>query len=108
LARLPKGLCERIWWQPNAAARRASEQEIFRRYHDRMVADGASLYTPAQLHDDLRLALLAHLGGTVMWLGSVVLDDLTGRERALVEDVVASGQLFAALCDYAVDGHLPR
>jgi len=88
-------------------ARRASEQEILRRYHDRLVAGGVGRYTLDHLHADLRLALLGHLGATVTWLGSVAFDDLSGRERALVDDVVASGRLFAALLDNAVDGPLP-
>lgn len=87
-------------------ARRASEQEIFHRYHAHLIAGGVSLYTQAQLRDDLRLALLGQLGATVTWLGSVALDELTGREQALVDDVVASGRLFAALCDYEVNSHL--
>ncbi|HVA88925.1 MAG TPA: aminoglycoside phosphotransferase family protein [Chloroflexota bacterium] len=80
--------------------RRARELEILRRYHDRLVARGVDSYPLARLREDFRLALLCHLGATVIWLGSVALDGLAGRERALVDDVVGSGRLFTALDDY--------
>ena len=42
-----------------------------------------------------------------MGLGLVALDDLTGYERALVDDALMSGQLVTVPCDCAVDDHLP-
>lgn len=80
--------------------RRAVGQELLARYHALLVAQGVSSYSLQQLLDDCRLALLWNLAGTVGWLSSADLDQLVGREQALIEAALGDGKLITALQDY--------
>ncbi|HZO73173.1 MAG TPA: phosphotransferase [Ktedonobacteraceae bacterium] len=84
--------------------RRAVEYDLLRRYHERLVAGGITGYSFAQLMEDCQFVLLWLLGAKVVWLGSVDIDRLEGRERALVD---ASSMDFAALLDYNAGSLLP-
>jgi len=81
--------------------RRAAEIDLLRRYHERLVAHGVRGYPLERLQDDVRLALLWQLAGTVGWLAGADPDRLAGRERALAEAAVGDGRLVAALLDHA-------
>jgi Phosphotransferase enzyme family len=84
--------------------RRAAEDALLDRYATLIGEHGVRDYGVDDLRRDCRLALLAVLGGTVGWLTSLDANELTGRERALQEAVLADGRLFAALLDHDVNG----
>ena len=78
--------------------RRAVEGDLLRRYHELLVAGSIAGFSFSQLMEDCRLALLWLLGAKVMWLGSVDVDGLRGREQALVDASLTDG--FTALLDH--------
>jgi hypothetical protein len=82
--------------------RRIAEEGLFARYTTLLADHGVDGYGVDELRADCRLALLALLAGTVGWLTSVDANDLTGRERALQEAVLADGRLVAALLNHDV------
>ncbi len=86
----------------DADARRAAESDLLRGYHDVLVAHGVTGYSHDQLWRDYRLALLCILANIVNWLGSVDLDSLAGRERALTLAFIDDGRLVSALLDNTV------
>ncbi len=88
--------------------RRAAADDLLGLYHALLVAHGVSDYSMQQLREHCRLALLWNLAGTVGWLSSVDLEQLRGRERALVDAALGDGRLMAALQDYAVVALFPR
>lgn len=85
--------------------RRAVEDDLLRRYYHLLVESGVTGYSFAQLMEDCRLALLWLLGANVMWLGSIDIASLGGREKALVDATLEDG--FAALLDYDAGSLLP-
>lgn len=96
-----------IFGSLEVAVRRDNEHDLFRRYHELLIAAGVTGYTSDRLLADCRLALLWQLAGTVTWLGSAAVDDLAGRERDLVEAVFESNRLFAAVLDHDAGALLP-
>ncbi|MGH2494434.1 MAG: oxidoreductase family protein [Ktedonobacteraceae bacterium] len=87
------------------ATRRAVEDDLLQRYYELLIEGGVTGYNFAQLIKDCRLALLWLLGANVVWLGSLDIDSLKGREKALVEASLQDG--FAALLDYDAGSLLP-
>ena len=86
--------------------RRTAEGALLQRYATLLAEHGVRGYTVEDLRADCRLALLAWLAGTVGWLTRLDPDELTGRERALQEAVLADGRLLAALLDHDVSAIL--
>jgi len=86
--------------------RRAVEDDLFQRYHKLLQACGVTGYDFLQLMEDCRLVLLWLVGAKVVWLGSLDMESLSGRERALV-DVSLTEDSFAALLDHRADSLLP-
>lgn len=85
---------------------RTVENELLRRYHELLLAGGVTGYDFPQLREDCQLALLWLLGSRVVWLGSLDLESLDGRELALVEASLTK-ESFAAVFDYGADSLLP-
>ena len=79
--------------------RRATGHDLLAHYQTCLADHGVSAYSFEHLLDDCRLALLWQLAGTVGWLSSVDLEQVGGRERALVEAALGDGKLIAALQD---------
>lgn len=88
------------------SVRREVEAGLFQRYYEGLRACGVRGYDRDQLMRDCQLALLWLLGATVVWLGSLDLDHLHGRERALAEASITE-ESFAALLDHEADTLLP-
>lgn len=82
------------------AERRATEDDVLASYHAQLIANGVDSYTLQQLRNDCKLALVWALGGTIGWLASADLDATTGRERALIEAVIADQRLITLLQDW--------
>lgn len=80
--------------------RRAAEETLLARYATLIAKHGVRNYGVDDLRHDCRLALLAVLAGTVGWLTSVDANELSDRERALQEAVLADERLFGALIDH--------
>jgi len=59
-------------------------------------------YPAVKVIEDVRLALLWRLGGTVGWLSNADVDQLSGRERDLVIAALGDGRLANALVDLDV------
>ncbi|HET8629822.1 MAG TPA: aminoglycoside phosphotransferase family protein [Thermomicrobiales bacterium] len=91
----------------DVAERRATEDEIVRRYHALLLEHGVAGYPLARLRDDCRLALLRQLAGVVGWLAAADPARLAGRERALIEAALGDGRLMAALLDHDAAAVLP-
>lgn len=89
------------------ATRRAVEDILLRKYHTLLLADGVTEYSFAQLLEDCRLALLWLLGAKVVWLGSLDLEHLNGREQALVNASLAEDS-FASFFDHDAGSLLAR
>lgn len=87
--------------------RRAAEDALLDRYAT-LIAEGARDYRVDDLRRDCRLALLAVLAGTVGWLTSLDVNELSHRERALQEAVLTDGRLAAALLDHNVGALLAQ
>ena len=87
-------------------ARRSVEDYLLQRYHELLRAGGVTAYDFPQLMDDCRLVLLWLLGAKVVWLGSLDLESLSGRELALADASVTEDS-FAAFLDYDADSLLP-
>lgn len=85
--------------------RRTIERDLLRRYHELLLAGGVTKYDFAQLREDCRLVLLWLLGAQVVWRGSLALENLSGREQALVESLTEDD--FTALLDYDAGSLLP-
>jgi hypothetical protein len=79
--------------------RRAAEAMLLDRYATLIAKHGVRNYGVDDLRHACRLALVAVLAGTVGWLTSLDANELSDRERALQEAVLADGRLFAALLD---------
>lgn len=86
--------------------RRAVEDDLFQRYHQLLRAGGVTGYDFPQLLEDCRLVLLWLLGAKVVWLGSLDLESLSGRELALV-DASMTEDSFTALLDHDAGSLLP-
>jgi thiamine kinase-like enzyme len=86
--------------------RRAVEDDLLRHYHELLVAGGVTGYAFSRLMEDCRLVQLWLLGAQVVWLGSLDMDSLSGRELALVEESLKDDS-FAAFFDHDVDALLP-
>ena len=82
--------------------RRAAGAMLLDRYTTLIAEHGVRDYGVDDLRRDCKLALLAVLAGTVGWLTSLNPNELSDRERALQEAVLADGRLFAALVDHDV------
>jgi hypothetical protein len=80
--------------------RRAAEDALLDRYATLIAEHGVRDYGVDDLRRDCRLALLAVLAGTVGWLTSIDANELSDRERALQEAVLADERLFGALMDH--------
>jgi len=85
--------------------RRAVEDDLLQRYYELLIKGGVTGYSFAQLMEDCQLVLLWLLGANVVWLGSLDIDNLRGREKALVEANLQDG--FAALIDHDAGSLLP-
>lgn len=83
------------------SARRAVEGDLLRRYHELLLAGGVMGYGFPQLMEDCRLVLLWLLGAKVVWLGSIDMESLSGRELALA-DAGLTEDSFADILDYDV------
>lgn len=79
--------------------RRAVEGDLFRLYHDLLVAGGVTGYDFSQLMEDCQWVLLWLLGAKVVWLGSLDIESLSGRELALVNASLTEDS-FAAFFDH--------
>lgn len=86
----------------NTVARRASERELVRGYHEALIAHGIDGYSRGDLWYHLRLSLLCLLAGHVNWFAAVDLNSLAGRELALFNAVIDDGWLFSAALDHDV------
>jgi aminoglycoside/choline kinase family phosphotransferase len=86
--------------------RRAVEGDLFWRYHDLLVAGGVTGYDFSQLVEDCQWVLLWLLGAKVVWLGSIEMESLSGRELALVDGSLTE-ESFAALLDHDAGSLLP-
>ena len=86
--------------------RRAVEGDLLQRYHALLLAEGVTGYDYSQLREDCRLALLWLLGAKVVWLGSINMESLRGREQALV-DASLTEDSFVALLDHHDGSLLP-
>jgi ecdysteroid kinase len=93
---------------PGIEDRRGAEDALLDRYATLIAEHGVRDYGIDDLRRDCRLALLAVLAGTVGWLTSLDPNELTARERALQQAVLADGRLFAALLDHDVIALLER
>jgi hypothetical protein len=82
--------------------RRLAEGHLLERYAGLLTAHGVHGYSLGDLRLDCRLALLAVLAGTIVGIGSLDPDELSERERALQDAVVADGRLITALLDHDV------
>jgi hypothetical protein len=82
--------------------RRDAEDALLDRYAALIAGHGVRDYGVDDLRRDCRLALLAMLAGTVGWLTSLDVNELSYRERALQEAVLSDGRLAAALLDHDV------
>jgi hypothetical protein len=82
--------------------RRISERVLLDRYAELLAAYGVRGYSREDLGLDCRLALLALLAGTIVWIGSLDADELSERERALQDAAIADGRLTTALLDHDV------
>lgn len=85
-------------------ARRAVAGDLFQLYHSLLVTNGISGYTLEHLREHARWALVKRLAGTVGWLSSADLPELTLRERAAIQAAFGDGRLVSALRDYDVAG----
>lgn len=85
---------------------RAVKGDLLRRYHELLLAGGVTGYRFSQLMEDCHLVLLWLLGAKVIWLGSIDMDSLSGREQALV-DASLTEDSFAAFLDHEVENLLP-
>ena len=83
-------------------ARRAVADDLFQLYHSLLVGYGVSSYSLAHLREHARWALVKRLAGTVGWLSSANLPDLSPRERATVQAAFGDGRLIGALRDYDI------
>jgi hypothetical protein len=86
--------------------RRVVEEDLFRQYYEVLLARGVTGYGFPQLLEDCQMALLWLLGAKVVWPGSLALENLRGRELALV-DVSVTDDSFAAFLDHHADSLLP-
>lgn len=86
--------------------RRVVEEDLFRQYHEVLLARGVTGYSFSQLLEDCQIALLWLLGAKVVWLGSLEPENLSGRELALVDASVTEDS-FAAFLDHHADSLLP-
>lgn len=86
--------------------RRAAEGNLLQRYHELLKVSGVTEYSFSQLMEDCRLALLWLLGAQVVWLGSIDIDSLSGRELDLVEASLTEDG-FAAFLDHDAGSLLP-
>ncbi len=87
--------------------RRAIEDDLLRRYHKLLIVGGVTGYDFPQLMEDCQLVLLWLLGTQVVWLGSLDMESLSGRELALV-DASLTEDSFTALLDHDAGSLLPR
>jgi streptomycin 6-kinase len=81
----------------SAEDRRTAEGALLDRYAALLAAHGVRGYSREDLRLDCRLALLALLAGTIVWIGSLDADELSERERALQDAAITDGRLTAAL-----------
>jgi thiamine kinase-like enzyme len=88
------------------ATPRAVADELLRQYYELLLAEGVTGYGFRQLMEDCRLVLLWLLGAKVVWLGSIDMNNLSGREQALVEASLTEDS-FTSLLDYDADSLLP-
>lgn len=88
------------------AVRRTVEERLLQRYYELLRAGGVTGYSFSQLMEDCRLVLLWLLGAKVIWLGSLNVAHLSGRELALVEASVTEDS-FAAFLDHDAGSLLP-
>jgi hypothetical protein len=88
--------------------RRAAEDALLDRYATLIAEHGVRDYEIDDLRRDCKLALLAVLAGTVGWLTSLDVNELSDRERALQEAVLTDGRLSAALLDHDVGALLAQ
>ncbi len=79
--------------------RRHGLDDLLERYSDALRAHGGRDYPIDQLRNDVRLALLWRLGGTVGWLSNADVDQMIGRERDLVVAAFGDGRLANALVE---------
>lgn len=86
--------------------RRAVEDDLLRRYYELLRACGVKGYDFSQLMEDCRLVLLWLLGAKVIWLGSLDIQSLSGREQALVDASLTEGS-FGTLLDLDAASLLP-
>lgn len=86
--------------------RRAIENDLLRLYHTQLCAGGVVGYDFSQLVEDCRLGLLWLLGAKVVWLGSVGMENVSGREQVLMEASLTEDS-FAAFLDYDVGSLMP-
>jgi aminoglycoside/choline kinase family phosphotransferase len=84
--------------------RRTADAMLLDRYTTLIAENGVRDYGVDDLRRDCKLALLAVLAGTVGWLTSLEPNELSDRQRALQQAVLADGRLFAALLDHDVIG----
>jgi thiamine kinase-like enzyme len=90
----------------DSTTRRAVENDLLRRYHLLLIAGGVTEYDFPQLMEDCLLVLLWLLGAQVVWLGSLDMENLSGRELALV-DASLTQDGFTALLDHDAGSLLP-
>ena len=72
---------------------------LLQRYSVSLLAHAGIDYPVEQLRQDMRLALLWRLGGTVGWLSNADVDQMAGRERELVKAAFGDGRLTSALIE---------
>ncbi|MDQ2902238.1 MAG: ecdysteroid 22-kinase family protein [Chloroflexota bacterium] len=86
--------------------RRTVEGDLLRRYHELLLARGVTGYGFPHLIEDCRLVLLWLLGAKVVWLGSLDMESLSGRELALVNASLTEDS-FAAFLDHDAGSLFP-
>lgn len=82
--------------------RAAAEPDLIRGYIHALTRHGVDEYTEDDLRTDIGLAVLCQLAGVVGWFASVDPDQLTGRERALLDATIGDSRLTTAILDHDV------
>ena len=84
--------------------RRVHERRLLGEYHEGLAGGGVRGYPFERMYADYQRAIAVRFAGVVGWLSRVEIDDLEGRERALVEAIVDPGRVFVAMLDHFGDG----
>lgn len=82
--------------------RRIHERRLLAGYHEGLATGGVSDYPFEDMYADYQRAISVRCAGVVGWLARVEVDDLDGRERALVDAILDPGRVFTAMLDHTL------